>query len=240
MLLNWRTDDCSAREKIIGTIFDAGAIRKNDLQWILQMSEPRLKRELHKLRVKSTPPLIQWLPVSFSNYRDHVYTLTRSGVEKAHEMIGIESRITTTEMQIRHMLGLNEVLFRFLRKFGFDGVAWQSTREATETLLLLRVDGTETTESDLRTSVIRPDAILTLNDQWWWVEFDNNTETSLKLYKKYRMYIRNLEPLDESFHHVVWVTKNEKRRDSMKKIWDKLNEKKIQMRFFVEGNEVFE
>ena len=84
---------------------------------------------------------------------------------------------------------------------------------------------------------IRPDAFIRLENQNFWIEFDNSTETSIQLLKKYRLYITNIARL-EDFKNVIWVTKDVKRRDFLSKVWKDYGNDVIKMNFFSASEEI--
>ncbi|MCL6593068.1 MAG: replication-relaxation family protein, partial [Alicyclobacillus sp.] len=194
--------------------------------------------EKHLTRVKSgrPHPLIRGVWVRRNTY---AYLLTETGIRYAHQMLGIEAKVVTMEAQMNHTLGLNAILMRYLRTHGFDGVRWFNTREAADELWFLRKLATGQADTDLRATAIRPDAILRTSTGFWWIEYDNATENSRQIRHKYQMYVTNLAPLDASFRQVVWVTKNETRQRILETIWNRMDNKDIDMRFYVESHEPF-
>ncbi|MCY0909453.1 MAG: hypothetical protein OWR62_13795, partial [Sulfobacillus thermotolerans] len=75
---------------------------------------------------------------------------------------------------------------------------------------------------------------------WAWLEFDNATEGSRVILKKFQMYIVNLADLHESLRRVVWVTTNETRRRRLQQIFDGMEEETgARMEFYVQGDEDF-
>ncbi|WP_237699920.1 replication-relaxation family protein [Alicyclobacillus acidocaldarius] len=199
-----------------------------------------LQKYLFRARNSHDDPLLRGIWAKGHEGRRYALVLTAPGVRYVHHMLGIESKVVVMDAQWGHALGLNAILMRYLHRHGFDGVRWFNTREATDELWFLRKFATGAPDTELRASAIRPDAALRTAEGFWWVEFDNATESSRQLWRKYQMYITNLSVLDESFRKVVWVTKNEARRRAMEMIWTKFSESNVQMQFFVEGGEVFE
>ncbi|ACV58216.1 replication-relaxation family protein [Alicyclobacillus acidocaldarius] len=237
MILEWRDSEFPPEQKLLGVVYDAGVILRTDLLFLLNWTHDMLKKYVYRVRNAHAEALLRggWT----LNRSSYAYVLTEAGVRYVHQMLGIDGKPVTMDALWSHALGLNAILMRYLRKHGFDGVRWFNTREATDELWFLRKLATGATDADLRASSIRPDAALRTPQGFWWVEFDNATETSRQLWRKYQMYITNLSDLDESFRHVVWVTKNEARQRSMEMIWTQMPENHLHMDFFVEGKETF-
>ncbi|WP_062308508.1 replication-relaxation family protein [Alicyclobacillus sendaiensis] len=238
MILEWRNSEFPPEQKLLGVVFDAGVILRSDIVFLLGWNEGLLRKYVHRVRNLHPEPLLRggWT----LNRSSYAYVLTEPGVRYVHQMLGIDGKPVTMDALWSHALGLNAILMRYLRKHGFDGVRWFNTREATDELWFLRKLATGATDTDLRATAIRPDAALRTSGGFWWIEFDNATETSRQLWRKYQMYITNLSDLDESFRHVVWVTKNEARQRSMEMIWSQMPENRLSMRFCIEGQETFE
>ncbi|AEJ43656.1 replication-relaxation family protein [Alicyclobacillus acidocaldarius] len=238
MILEWRNSEFPPEQKLLGVVFDAGVILRSDVAFLLDWNEGLLRKYVHRVRNLHPEPLLRggWT----RNRSSYAYVLTEPGVRYVHQMLGIEGKPVTMDALWNHALGLNSILMRYVRKHGFDGVRWFNTREATDELWFLRKLATGATDADLRVTSIRPDAALRTSRGFWWIEFDNATETSRQLWRKYQMYITNLSDLDESFRHVVWVTKNETRQKSMELIWSKMQENPLCVQFFIEGQETFE
>ncbi|MBF8376815.1 replication-relaxation family protein [Alicyclobacillus mali] len=237
MILEWRDNDFPPEQKLLGVVYDAGVILREDAQFLLAWNPSTFSKYVRRLRQAHSEPLLRggWL----MNRTAYAYFLTEAGVRYVHHMLGIDAKPITMEAQWSHALGLNAILMRYLRKHGFDGVRWFNTREASDELWFLRKLTTHATDADLRATAIRPDASLRTPLGFWWVEFDNATETSRQLWRKFQLYVTNLSELDESFRRVVWVTKNEARRRSMEMIWARMPSNDVNMRFFVEGEEDF-
>ncbi|KPV45488.1 replication-relaxation family protein [Alicyclobacillus ferrooxydans] len=238
MILNWADGQYTDTEKIVGAIYDAGCIRRSDLMEILEWK--RSKTDAHLLKLRQREMLI--------TRRDHrsetVYMLAENGVRFAQQLVGFDGKVITMEAQISHQLGVNDILMRFIRAYGRDGVKWYSTREASDELFNFR-SMVGQSDRDIRTNYIRPDAlILTPNDYIFWIEYDNATESSRQIRKKYMLYIQNLSVIDEvtygEMRRVVWISPSVERTRWLEARWNEVKEKRntnVEMRFFVAGEE---
>ncbi|WP_051663497.1 replication-relaxation family protein [Alicyclobacillus macrosporangiidus] len=234
MILQWRDSDFVPEQQLLGVVFDAGVILRQDALFVLGWSEAKLERYVTRLKNMWPEPLLRGFWVRRNTY---AYLLTEVGVRFVHQMIGLDTKPVTIEAQTNHTLGLNAILMRYLRMHGFEGVRWFSTREAADELWFLRKMTSGELDTDLRSTAIRPDAALRTPDGFWWIEYDNATENSRQIWRKYHMYAVNLEPLDASFQRVVWVTKNEARRRFLETIWKRTETSSVQMEFYVENDE---
>ena len=93
-----------------------------------------------------------------------------------------------SEGQLLHYLGINNVAVRAVQQFGRDNVTWLSSREITEELYLSRrlyaPDGDEQ-----KGRMIRPDAAIAVKGgRSAWIEYDNATESTAKLERKFSGY----------------------------------------------------
>jgi hypothetical protein len=237
LILQWRDSDFTPEQQLLGVVFDAGVILRQDVMFLLGWSERKLRWHLEQLRKKHSEPLLRGF---CDNARRYGYLLTERGVRYVHQMLGLNAKVVTMEAQMNHALGLNAVLMRYLRSHGFEGVRWFNTREAADELWFLRKLATGETDADLRSVAIRPDAALRTPDGFWWVEYDNATENSRQISRKYQMYVVNLSVLDESFRQVVWITKDEGRCRFLETIWNQVGEDGVVMTFATEGKEQFQ
>jgi hypothetical protein len=146
------------------------------------------------------------------------------------------------EAQIRHYLGINEILIRLIEAgVQREDIVWLSTAEATDYLSrLLEAHG----EKIDRRRLIRPDARAVINRTAFWIEFDNSTERTRKLERKFYEYVHALT-LVQNKDPVVWVAANRNRKEYLANQWEavkKVNyEDRVdipEMCFFVEGEEL--
>ncbi|MFD1674293.1 replication-relaxation family protein [Alicyclobacillus fodiniaquatilis] len=232
MILNWANGEYTDMEKIVGSIHDAGCIRRSDLMEILQWK--RSKTDAHLLKLRQREMLI--------TRRDHhsetVYMLAENGVRFAHQLIGFDGKVVTMEAQISHQLGVNDILMRYIRAHGREGVRSFSTREASDELFNLRKKQGNN-DAEIRRTYIRPDAAMWVPGKGMYLlEFDNSTESSRQIRKKYSLYITNLfEAKDPRVNRVVWVAPTVERAQWLQQRWMEMNERSIEMLFFSAGEE---
>jgi hypothetical protein len=236
LILQWRESDFPPEQQLLGVVFDAGVILRQDVQFILGWSERKLRRYVSRLRSFRPEPLLRTV---YDTSKRCAYLLTEAGIRYAHQMLGIDAKVVTMHAQMNHALGLNAILVRYLRSHGFEGVRWFNTREASDELWFLRKLVSGEVDAKLRRTAIRPDAALRTAHGFWWVEYDNATENSRQILRKYQMYMENLAPLDVSFRRVVWVTKHEARLRFLETIWQGVDARDVRMEFYVESQEVF-
>ncbi len=232
MIFDWFSNNNYRNfEKITGALFDLGIASRKQLLSVSSFSPPTLDRTLRELNKKEL--------IIVGSLPDHrsVYRLSQKGVLYSQSMTRNSSIKVAPESQIGHFLGLNDILERMVETFGrnFD---WFNTREAADYLFTLRLVKGGINEADLQKTYIRPDAFVKFENQHYWIEFDNSTETSTQLLKKFRMYITNLNFRLEGYQNVIWITKDAKRRDFIKKIWTDYENDTVEMHFFSAGEEI--
>ncbi|MFD1674933.1 replication-relaxation family protein [Alicyclobacillus fodiniaquatilis] len=232
MILNWTNGEYTDMEKIVGVIFDAGCIRRSDLMELLLWK--RSKTDAHLLKLRQREMLI----TSRDRHSETVYMLAESGVRFAHQLSHIEAKIVTMEAQISHQLGVNDILLRYIRARGREGVRWFSTRESSDELYNLRKKQGNN-DADIRRTYIRPDAAIWVPGKgMFWIEYDNATESSRQIRKKFSLYITNLfEAKDPRVNKVVWIAPTIERTRWLQQRWREMNESAIDMQFFVVGEE---
>ncbi len=247
MILQWRDSDFSPEEKVLGVIYDAGAILQTDLADILGISLKMCRWYVERMNKKQEEPFIQ---KRFKRTALHMvdkqrfYTLSEEGAKYVHRMIGNPRNAKGVDALAFHQLGLIGILMRYIRHFGQEGVSWYSTSEATDLLVATVLqENPSVAESDVKTGIIRPDAALLHNGHLAWIEFDNSTEGARQLQIKYNQYNSILQRLDTEERRVVWVAKTEKRIHVMQAAWEGWIERigetntSATMAFFMESQE---
>ncbi len=247
MILQWRDSDFSPEEKVLGIIYDAGAILQTDLALLLGLSLKMCRLYVERCNRKQEEPLIQRRfkrTALHMNEKQRFYTLSEDGAKYVHRMIGNPRNAKGVDALANHQLGLIDILMRYTQHYGQEGLSWYATSEATDLLAaMILQENPNVAEDDVKTGLIRPDAALLHDGNLAWIEFDNSTEGARQLQIKYNQYNTLLQKLDLEERHVVWVAKAEKRVRVMQAAWegwmDRLGEENVfaSMSFFVEGDE---
>lgn len=254
-----RRDDLGNRLRLLLALFELGMADRYQLSVILQMSLHNLDMYMKLLNHKSTEK--ERVILSYRKYRHpRMYALGPIGWKMVMEFLQENLPYhQKSDLQIGHYRGLTGILARLIEKMGYEQslerIKWHNTHEATNILkypwFLARWE--EWKENDrLRREeeqrMIRPDARLIIDDQAYWVEYDNGTEREDQIKEKYRMYVRslgNLPPYANLHNPVVWVTVDGKRVNALKQWWQVVREEpefqhydwKPKMGFFVAGEE---
>lgn len=246
MILQWRDSDFPPEEKVLGVVYDAGAILQTDLMEILGVSIRMVQYYIRRINQNRENPLIIRRSMRSALHKKEskrFYTLSEAGAQYVHQMIGNTRNARGVDALAYHQLGLIEILMRIIRTTGQEGVSWYSTSEATDLLMAtILQENPAISEEDLR-SRLRPDAALLYEGQLTWIEFDNSTEGVRQLQIKYNQYISLLQKVDFEERRVVWVAKDEKRVAIMHASWrgwiERVGENNAlpDMRFFVETRE---
>lgn len=238
MILNWANGPYTDREKLIGTLYDAGVIRRSDLMFLLGWK--RSKTDSHLLRLRQQDMLF----TSRDHHQETVYMLSQSGVRAAHQLVGFEGRAVAMENQISHQLGVNDILLRYIRVHGREDVKWFSTREAADEIFNFRGIAGQS-DREIRGNYIRPDALIKMpKNGIYIVEYDNSTESSRQVRKKYTLIIQNVAVIDDvtkgQMRRVVWVAPTAERTRWLETRWKEVQQKRrsnVEMLFFVAGQE---
>lgn len=160
-MLAWKNTQWAAPEKILAIIFEAGFITPADLQWVSGLSDRTIRRAIQKLAAHHAEPPVQRYRWNSSRV---AYYLSGTGVKMAHSIHGITAKpIAAQGYQVSHALGLNGILFRYVRAHPDKQLRWYTTRDATETLLYLRGQVTGEEEGLMKKTLVHPDAIWQLS-----------------------------------------------------------------------------
>lgn len=249
-------------EKLMVVLSELGMASFSQLQTITGWSKRTLQMRINRIRNRAELPenRDQWL-TSFHNpfertnvKRNVVYALGLEGMDYAKTMKGeMNAARTVPQSQVAHFVGTNEILVRLL-KLGIDrkSIQWFHTQEAMEMLFNWtdRVLRNPKEAEKARKESTRPDAMLLLQTKsqeevYYWVEFDNNTESARPLERKFHRYFKTLEvlePLGIDFP-VLWVTINDNRKRYLSDVYRDMIEhfyrtKRVpEMQFFVAGEE---
>lgn len=244
MLFKW-IDHPSFRkhEQMMAILYEMGMADKQQLAVVTGWSLRTIRWTIEKIRSKGATPeekdeWVRSIPIrKRTSPREVVYALGRMGIRYVQDMMEEQPHARTApEAQVKHFLGINDILIRVMEKVPREDLVWLSSAEATD--LILRTWEWRREELDKR-YFIRPDARLGIRDRRYWIEYDNDTEGARKLERKFHGYVH----LNDSTP-VVWVAPNEKRRDYLQTLWKNMvkafysNHQSVpKMYFFVAGNE---
>ena len=247
MILQWRDSDFPPEQKVLGVIYDAGAILQTDLSEMLGISVRMVQHYVRRINQEQEAPLILkrlMRSALHSKEAKRFYTLGEEGVKYVHKMIGNPRNAKGVDALAFHQLGLIAILMRYTGRFGQEGVSWYSTSEATDLLAATVLqENPAISEDEIRPQMIRPDAALLHDGQLTWIEFDNGTEGARQLQIKYSQYNTLMQKLDSEERRVVWVAKSEKRIRVMEAAWKGWIERiggsnaLAEMHFFIESQE---
>lgn len=209
-----------------------------------------IKQQIENLRAEWALSYRQAVGTRGSSRR--LYALGPKGIEYCMTLMHNNGSWQIKESQKKHYDGVNKILTRLISTFGRDRLSWYYSAEATDILLqvweVIRQKSWEQNPKlalKEKRKMIRPDALCGIDDDHYWIEFDNDTEKNKQLINKMRGYKETIgvkQARNINFP-VVWVTTNQRRKDKLEGIWEhvKINyypgEKMPEMRFFVQGGE---
>ncbi|WP_028778725.1 replication-relaxation family protein [Shimazuella kribbensis] len=220
----------------------------NDEQKVSQSKE--IKKKIKKEKSRWTKSSRQITENRGSTSR--VYSLGPKGVEYCLGIMNERGSWDIKDGQMYHYIGVNGILTRLINHYGRDNFNWYFSREATDIIIrtweiIRKNEWSKDPKLAVKEKreIIRPDGLLVMDNQMYWMEFDNDTERSKQIIQKYREYRNTIVPkyAENLNAPVLWVTKTERRRDSLANNWEMVKEeyysdaKVQQMYFFVEGEE---
>jgi hypothetical protein len=213
--------------------------RKNEgLSYEEQIKLRILKKELKEKRD-------QWIKtyrLPRSNGRDKsVWALGTKGLKYAGELVE-ETLISPKESkdsQLAHTYGYVDIFTRVMEQKRESVKSWLFEYETVDYLTHLY----EKRNKEIKPK-IRPDSWARINDQTFWIEYDNGTEGPRALEKKFNDYVVTFTQIMLKNQEVVWVTIDQKRCEYLKKVWTLTRKRFPQnkyvvptMEFFVAGSE---
>ncbi|QQE79726.1 replication-relaxation family protein [Alicyclobacillus sp. SO9] len=243
MILHWPSTHFKPEEQLLGILFDGGIMTREQIAGVSDFSLRKVRYCRDRARRLSGERPTQRFIVAGGRKNGVAYALTRSGMRYVYEMLGYENqRIQVVpEGQVVHYLGINNILLRAVEVFGREDIEWLSTRELAEELeLRRRLQG----KKDIyRGRAIRPDASIRIGTQDpVWVEYDNNTESTAKLERKFTAYWHLRQELGTNMRTVLWVTATERRRNYLERVYQAIAkihgwDNSMQHQFFIEGDD---
>lgn len=187
-----------------------------------------IRKEYHEIYDRIQMSRNQWIEIYYppKHAKLSCYKLGPRALEylqgfSSNGKIGVRSNL-----QWGHYLGLNDILIRLIKADPNGNLEWYGTQEATEYLFrqmefVFREEWANDPKKarNDRRQIIRPDAYVSIDDRYYWVEFDNGSEGTRKIEEKMTEYIVTLNRIDND-DPVVWIARDEKRRDELRDIWE--------------------
>lgn len=199
------TPNLSVIDRMILMLFDLGITNKKQIETISGWNEHRINDALKRIRKKGDGWLNSWQP---RRGQPHCYALGKEGFKYARELRGEFSNGKHDGPprggQTWHFLGLNQILCRCIEA-GLGVEQWLSGRESASWIYYQLSTG----DSDPKIP-IKPDAMMAVNGQWFLVEYDTGTETTVRLSEKFTKYLTLSQTLGMDLP-LLFVTVSEKR-----------------------------
>lgn len=227
---------------MLAILYEMRMADKRQLQVVTGWSPRTVRWTIEKIRSKGATPeeKDEWVrSISMrksTSPREVAYALGKMGIRYVLDMMEEQQHVREApEAQVKHFLGINDILIRVMEKVPREDLVWLSSAEATD--LILRTWERRKGEWDKR-YFIRPDARLGIRDRRYWIEYDNDTEGARKLERKFHGYVHLNDPTP-----VIWVAPNEKRCDYLRNLWRNTvrafysHQSVPEMHFFVVGKE---
>lgn len=231
------TPSLSVVDRMILLLFDLGITNKRQIETISGWSENRINDSIKRIRQKGEGWLNSWQP---RRGHPHCYALGKEGFKHARELRGEYSNGKHDGPprggQTWHFLGLNNILCRCIEA-GLEVEQWLSGREAASWIFYQLSTGGDSNQK----APIKPDAMMAVSGQWYLIEYDTGTETTVRLSEKFAKYLTLSRILgadlpllfitvsEKRVHTAEWTFRRALENNSAK--WDKVF-------FMVEGQEV--
>lgn len=216
----------------------------------LEMKLRRVNRQFKNQMAALEKKRDEWLIVIKGAPKEpNFYTLGKKGIEMVKEIQGeSNSKFKNREnpkRQVNHFNGINEILMR-IRKEGIVEDNWLSGREVLQTLgyywnrknHLLKKD--ETWTKDKPYIPCKPDALITLEAEEYFLEYDANTESFIRLkqrmngYLELYYYFTKYQMMKKALpKYVVWVCDDEKRKEEIEKAGMEAREEFLEMKAII-------
>lgn len=253
MIFHWvNHPDLRALDRFIMVLHELGMADRRHLGSVLGWKENTVRWAIREMRSRGSTPeeKDEWL--SFKTpargRRRNMYALGSQGIQYAQSIMMQRGSVReVSDGQWGHYLGLNNILVRLIESVGREKLKWYNTLEATDFLframkMMKKEEWSKNSkqEREDRRKIIRPDALISIEDQMYWVEFDNDTEWTRQIENKMHDYVETLTSIQDP-NPVVWITTSERRCNFLKDIWEysRLNFDLVpKMYFFEEGQEV--
>lgn len=223
LIFDWMENDTLLRtDQVLNVIYELRMCTKRQLLTVTGLQFDNLNAILRNIR-KLPGDEGDWLVMKGirrarrKGESIYVYSLGRKAIQHVQIMRGLDVRSREApSAQMGHFVGINSILESAIIKFGKDRIKWFSELELADLLYLQMRENSN--QEPQRRSVLRPDGQIFINDDPFFVEFDNSTEGARQLENKFARYVDIYEMLDIK-HPILWVANTEKRINYLKRNW---------------------
>ncbi len=223
-------------EKLICILYDCGMATVEQLMIVTGWGESLVRKNLMIIsNMEDGKNKDKWLLKTASKRTiigqpSQAYYLGPRGMKYALLINGNQtSSRVSSPAQLHHYLRTLNIVIRLIEAgVSRDLITWNSPHECIAMVYSLWERRVRNLDFETLKKLSRPDARLAIGDQAYWIEFDNDTEGSRMLEKKFQRYVNTIAPY--KFEHriihetplkkpVLWVTISEKRRKFLENIW---------------------
>lgn len=232
------TPQLAMSDRLILVLYDLGIATLEQIQEVSGWTKNQVKGAIQRVRKWEGEPsewIRSWKP---HGDRPKVYSLGEKGIEHARALRGeyADARKRPLQGHTYHFVGLNGILVRMIKEFGRENIRWLSGKESASLIYHRLRSGEEGGQN----SPLRPDAMLGIDGEWWLIEYDTGTETSIRLEEKFRRYLQLAEMAKGI--KMMFVTVSERRRQLAELTFERLSSqipvpKDFDIAFLVEGEE---
>jgi hypothetical protein len=229
--------DLNRQEQLMAFIFKLGMLERSQLATLMATTEINIKQLIHNIRHQEISSEKQekdkWINSVRGKKREskRLYKLGPKGLQLAAKALyytGSYEELDTAQRE--HFRGLNEILVRLIRAIDrqetIQYAEWYNTKDSFQELIRIWewyrqkqwLDDPKLRKEDIR-KMARPDALLILNNQRAWVEFDTGSEDTPQLEDKYKRWAYSLVKFNIQ-DPVVWITTKESRTKKLSSLWE--------------------
>lgn len=219
--------DLSLSEQLLTHIGNLRTPTADQLAVLMGRSKQCIVAMIHRLNKKGE--MVRSMKLK-GNSSPKVYYLGRQGVQMVEDLTGIRyeyHEFARKGGQARHTKGINDILIRMIQEFSLEDIKkhckWWNTRGAKQELLnqwqeVFAWDSERIAEE--AKMFLSPDARFEVANQARWIEFDNDTKDENLIRGQIQLYLIKLIPIGNK-DPVVWIARDERRRDELKRWWEK-------------------
>lgn len=237
-----KNEDLETREKLMIVIYYLGMADRHQLAKLMDVSVHTIDSNIKRLnkRDKERKHIVSY-SAPF-NRGSKMYQLGEAGWEWMMGWLDEDRKYyQRSDSQKRHYRGMTNILIRLIDTLGrdetFNHVEYYNTHEATEFFHYpwQVIHWKDWQDIKLRREITkglpRPDLLLKVYEQEYWIEYDTGNEGPNKIKNKIRQYYRAFKQLtikSKSRKPVVWITTTRSRTEIMRS-W--LNIVKLELEF---------